>query len=193
MNITKMKPEPKRRTTDKTSDSPDFAEMVKLLAVFSEAASRLAEIEAEANSALLQLIDEHKAEYAKLQEAQKAAETALEAIARTHPEWFSAARSIKTPYGKVSFRTGTSLRVENDEATVKLIYAEEARINAQGTPFIAEDYIRVQEVPNIEALEKLDDALLARFMVKRVSADSFSVTPAKVDFGKAVKEAAAQN
>ena len=50
--------------------------------------------------------------------------------------------------------------------------------------------MRVVELPNLEALEKLDDETLKKFMVARVQADSFSVTAATVNFGKAVKEAA---
>lgn len=181
-----MKPEPNRRTTDHAPESPDFAEVVKLLAVLSEAESRLAQIEAEANSELLELIDEHKAEYARLQEAATKAETALEGICRAHPEWFQVAKSIKTPYGKVAFRTGTSLEVKDDEATVKLIRAILPKDEAA-------KFVRIVEVPDLEALEKLDDAELSKFMVKRVSADVFSATAAKVDFGKAVKEAATKN
>jgi len=186
---------PKPRTaTAPTPDSPDFKEMVNLLAVFSEATSRLAEIEAAANSELLQLIDEHKAEYAKLQETCNAAQAALETICRSHPEWFGEQRNIKTPYGKVSFRSSPSLQVENDEATVKLLRAEQDRSQAQhnvdGTSpvFKADDFIRTVHLPNLEALEGLDDTMLARFMVKRVVKDSFSVGAAKVDFGKAVKD-----
>jgi len=178
-----MKPEPTRRTTDQTPASPDFAEVVNLLAVFSEASARLAEIEAKANGALLELIDEHKAEYATLQEAATKSETALEGICRAHPEWFMSVKSIKTPYGKVAFRTGTSLVVKDDEATVKLLKA------VMGAP-AAKDFIRAVELPDLEALEKLSTSELERYMIKRVSADVFSATPAKVDFGKAVTEAA---
>ena len=188
-------PQPRAAATE--NDSPDFKELVNLLAVFSEASGRLAEIEAGANAELLQLIDEHKGEYAKLQETCNKAQAALETIARSHPEWFATQRSIKTPYGKVSFRSAPSLVVENEEATVKLLRAELERtkaqrhVDAQTPVFAAQDYIRTVELPNLEALEALDDAMLAKFMVKRVVADSFSVSPAKVDFGKAVKDSAA--
>lgn len=186
----------KKRTNETVApEAPDFQEVVNLLAVFSEATSRLAEIEATANAQLLELIDDHKAEYSKLQEACRKAEAALEVICRSHPEWFKSAKTIKTPYGSVSFRTGTSLAVTNDEATVKLLRAEEERtrtqrhLDAQTPVFDAKQFIRMVELPNLEALEKLDDSTLAKFMVKRVSADSFTAKGAKVDFGKAVKEA----
>lgn len=196
MTTSTLKPEPKRRTTAAQPESPDFAEVINLLAVFSEAKTRLAELEAGANAALLELIDEHKADYAQLQETATKAETALEVLCRRHPEWFRDAKSLKTPYGKVAFRSGSSLVVKDDEATVNLLRAEEARTHARreaGHPeeiFKAADFIRTVELPNLEALEKLDDATLKKFMVSRVNGDVFSATAAKVDFGQAVKEAA---
>ena len=68
------------------TESPAFNEMVNLLAVFSDASSRLEEIQATANSELLVLIDEHKSEYAKLQEICTRTETTLESICKSHPE-----------------------------------------------------------------------------------------------------------
>lgn len=196
MKIPKIKPGKNHRPTVEPSESADFNEVVNLLAIFSEATSRLAEIEAAANSALLEIIDEHKTEYATLQEACKKSETALEGLCRAHPEWFTTVRSLKTPYGRVGFRSGASLVVRDDEATVKLLRAEHertvARHEADGATgiFPVDNYVRVVELPNLEALEKLDDELLKKFMVARVHADSFSVTAATVNFGKAVKETA---
>ena len=193
-----MKNETKTRAVAPAPEAPDFQELVNLLAVYSEASSRLAEIETAANAELLQLIDEHKDDYAKLQDACNKAHDALETICRSHPEWFAGARSIKTPYGRVALRSASSLDVKDDEATVKLLQAEHERTKAQravdGTSavFAVDDYIRVVQVPNLEALEKLDDATLGKFMVKRVVADTFKVTPAELDFGKAVKDAAAK-
>lgn len=169
-----------------TPISPDFADVVNHLALLSETTTRLSEIEAQANAALLELVNEHKAEYAQLQEAALHAETTLETLCRKHPEWFASVRTLKTPYGKVSFRTGTSLEVKDDEATVKLLRAVLGETRAP-------DFIRSVEVPNLEALEALDDSELARFMVKRVSADKFTASPARVDFGKAISAAVAKN
>src|SRR6185312_3476620 len=116
-------------------------------------------------------------EYAQYQQAMTQAETAAEVIARAHPEWFTARKSIKTPYGTAKLTKASRLESSNEEATVKLLRAEE-RANPE---FKADDFIRKQEVPNLEALERLDDATLGRFMVKRVVEDKFSVSPASVD------------
>ncbi len=178
------------------AEPTDFNEIVNLLATFSQATARLTELEAGANRALLDLIDQHKDEYAALQETCKKTEASLEALCRSHPEWFTAARSLKTPYGRVSFRSGASLSVRDDEATVKLLRAEYERTLARRQAdksteiFNVADYVRAVELPNLEALEKLDDETLKKFMVTRVHADTFSVSAAAINFGKAIKEAA---
>lgn len=174
---------PKPRTTEIQPATPDFEEVIRLLAVFSAASNSLREIEASANGELLELIDEFKKDYAAYQEAATKAEAALETVCRMHTEWFTAARSIKTPYGKVQFHRGTKLVIENAEATCRLL-------RAVLPPDLAGTCIRSVEEPNKESLETWTDEELAKVMVKRVVDDSFSVTPAKVDFGKAVKEAA---
>lgn len=178
------------------AESTDFNQVVGLLAAFSQATARLAELETGANRALLQIIDQHKHEYTALQETCRKTETSLEALCRSHPEWFTAARSLKTPYGRVSFRSGASLSLRDEEATVKLLRAEYERTLARRQAdnstaiFNVADYVRVVELPNLEALEKLDDETLKKFMITRVHADTFSVSAAAVNFGKAVKETA---
>jgi hypothetical protein len=166
--------------------SEDFKNMVNLLAVFSDASNRLDELEASANGSLLELIDEHKTEYAQLQHTLTETETALEVIALRHPDWFGEKkRSIKTPYGTVKFHASTKLVVKNEEVTLLLLDK-----HAQENPeFKRADYVRSHEELNIEALEKLDDATLKKFRIERVPNDNFSVVAAKVDMGKAVKEA----
>lgn len=175
-----------RKVTEQNPNTPDFEQVVKLLALFSDATNRLSEMESEANQQFLEIIDDKLPEYAQLQEACKQAETALETICRMHLEWFTKVKSIKTPYGKVLFHSSTELDIANDEATVRLLRAE----HKANPKFAADDYIRSVEAPNVEALESLSDAELERFMIKRVRKENFSATPAKVGFGKAVKEAA---
>jgi len=175
-------PTKQKRTTYTPPPTPDFEEIINLLAIFSAASNTLREIETDANSELLEIIDDVKTDYAAAQETATKAETALETICRAHPEWFQTARSIKTPYGKVQFHRGTKLVIENPEATCRLIRAI--------APDKSGECIRSVEEPDKEVLETWSDSDLDRIMVKRVVDDSFSATAAKVDFGKAVKEAA---
>lgn len=175
-------------------DSPDFLEVVDLLDLLSQAATGLAEIEASANGKLLELIKEYKTNYAKFQLAYSTAEAALETHCRKHPEWFVAAKSIATPYGKVSFHRSTKLVIKDAEATVRLILAKATLNLSQRTltptlpGFRAEDYVNVVKLPNLEALEKLDDRELDEFMITRERKENFKAEPAGVNFGKAVKE-----
>jgi hypothetical protein len=168
-----------KRTTDIAPATPDFQEVINLLAVLTEANNRMLDIEAASNTEFLEIIDDFKKEFAQCQEARTKAEAALETICRSHPEWFVNARSIKTPYGKVSFRATARLSIANEEATVRLIKAFKPKPH---------DYIRLVEEPNLEALEALDDADLEKLMIKRERGESFSATPARVDFGEALKK-----
>ena len=172
-----------KRTTDIQPATPDFQEVINLLAVLTEACNRIADIEAASNTGFLEIIDDYKKEFAQCQEARNKAEAALETICRSHPEWFVTAKSIKTPYGKVSFRATEHLEVTNEEATVRLIRAHLPK------PL---DYLRLVEEPNLESLEALDDSTLEKLMIRREKGESFSATPAKVDFGEAVKKSEAR-
>lgn len=174
-----------------SNDNEDFKNMCALLAVFSEGSARLKAMEGEMNSLLLDLIDDKKDEYAELQQAVTEAETALEVIARKHPEWFTEKRSIKTPFGAVKFSRSTSLEIKNEELSIALVRS--LLISGSAEPEVGEaTYIRQVEKLDIEALEKLDDGVLKELKIKRVSKDNFAVVAASVDLGKAVKEAAEQ-
>lgn len=177
-----MKSNTKNEPVDQNSS--DFKNMVDLLAVFSEASNRLAEIEATGNKELLELLDSHRADYAEAQEAATKAEAALEVIARRNPGWFQNARSVKTPYGVLKFHEGTSLKIDNEEATLAKLELHAERNKG----FKLDDYIHTHKKPNKEALEKLDDATLRMLGVVRVPDDNFSAKPAKVDMGKALKQ-----
>jgi hypothetical protein len=178
--------------------SADFTEIVNLLAVLTEATNQLAELKATADSSLAEILDDLKADYAKLQETVTKTESALEAVARSHPEWFEHQRTIKTPYGSISFRSGEIIEVPNEEATIVRIKLEALKLHPGETDaaiaarqkYIAQ-YVRSVETVNKEALEILEDATLHLLGVKRVPKDNFSAKPASLDLGKAVKESLA--
>ncbi|MDB6125477.1 MAG: hypothetical protein JWQ71_4470 [Pedosphaera sp.] len=163
-------------------DSNEFANMVSLLAVYSEASNRLEELQSEINREFLESVDEHQTEYAGLQETLTRTEAALEAVALTHPAWFQTKKSIKTPYGTLT--TSKKLHVPNEEVTLVLLEAE-SKADAK---FQVGHFIRNTPELNLEALEKLDDDMLARLRIHRVTDQNFKVDAAKVDMGKAVKE-----
>jgi hypothetical protein len=176
-------------------DSEDFKKLVEIMALYSESANDLAGLEAELNDELFALLDQYKTDYAAMQSVLTQAETELERITKLHPEWFFSRKSIKTPYGTVKYTSSTKLETENEDASITLIEREEELVKAQnegkGLPlFDASQFIRQKKELNLEALEKLPDSVLARFRISRVRSESFKVEAAKVDMGKAVKEAA---
>lgn len=167
-------------TINNQAAANDYKNLVDLLAVFSEATNRMTALQASVQSDYMELIDVAKSEYAKLQKTLGDAEAALEALTLAHPEWFSDDRkSIKTPYGTVKLTKSTSLKIPNEEATIILIEAA-----GRG-----EDFLRSKQEINREALEQLTDAELKPLRVKRITGQSFSVVAAKLDMGKAVKDA----
>jgi len=161
----------------------DYQNLVNLLSIYSEATNRMLAMQAEMQGQYMELIDSSKPEYAELQSKLGEAEAAMETLALTHPEWFPEKRkSIKTPYGTVKLTATTVLEVPNEEATIILI--EAAGKTAK------EKYLRTNTGLNREALEALSDAELKPFRITRIKDQSFKVTAAQLDMGKAVKDAA---
>jgi hypothetical protein len=150
--------------------------LIDLLAVYSEASVRLSELQARADATLLETVDGERKEFAELSTALENADTAIKELAGKHPEWADG-RTIKTPYGTVRFTRTTKLEVPSPEATVALI-----RATIKGRNPV--EFIRMREEPDLEALGRLDDALLAKVGVIRKTSDSVTIKPAKVDLGK---------
>ena len=169
----------------KTKDNPipsdeAYANLVSLLAIHTEATNRMAALETAVNEAYLGIIDENRALYAKLQGTISESEAAIRLAALQHPEWFEAIKTLKTPYGSVGFRSATKLEVPNEELSIALIEKRDD----------ADLYLRTRKFLNLEALETLQDFELKGLHIERVKSDKCSVSPAKMDLGKAVKKAA---
>lgn len=175
-----------KNTPDQKSE--DFQNLVNLLSVYTEASHRLGEMEANLNAEMMETVDAYKEDYAGLQRTLTEAEKAIELIAvRHYSEWFGERKSLKTPYGTVKFVRSTSIVVENEELSVEIIRRDAAKHGLDPALLI-----RTKEELNLEALETLTLEQLKAFKVGRQTKDNFSVVPAKVDLGKAVKEAAEQ-
>jgi hypothetical protein len=162
-----------------TKATDQYEELIKLLAVFTEAENRINAAQNAANEALLEAVDDAKSEFAQAQKARDEAEAAVKLLSQRHPEWLDG-RTIKTPYGTVRFTRTTSLEVPDEDVTVTLIKATRS----------AEElatFIRTKEVPNKQALELCTDDELKKLGVCRVVTDSIKVSAAKVDLGKAGK------
>lgn len=198
MTADKMKPKNKPPGRE-VLETPAFQEVIEQLGLFTHAHNTLKELEADLNARNLELITTVRQEYADLQAALTLTEASLERICRAHAEWFEHKKSIKTPFGTVTLRDSTELAIENPELTLHLLRAEEERVELQRDlaqssgkelpeEFDADQFIRTREELDLESLEKLDDATLKKFRIVRVAKSNFSVKPATVDLGKAVKE-----
>lgn len=166
--------------TEEKEEQKAYAELVNLQSVLSEAQARLDELQNGVQMQYIDLVDSRKKDYAKLQAAIATATEGIEFLATVNPQWFEKARTLKTPYGTVSFRRTSKLEVKNEELSIALL----EQITEDAEPFIT-----ITKTLNLEALEKLDDEELARLKIRRVTTDSCTVKPAKVDLGKAVKAA----
>lgn len=166
------------KNPDYKSD-PDFANLVRLLAVFSEASARQAALSAQLNLELLDAVDEHREEYAINQAALANSQAAITTLCDRNPEWFAKKKTLSTPYGTVKSTAGSKLVAANPEASIRLIEADKRAVA----------FIRQKQELDLEALEALPDAELAKYGIARVPTETVSIKPAALDLGKAVKAA----
>lgn len=166
--------------TSEAAAAANFKNLVDLMAIMAEGSARMGELENGLQQDWIDLVDARKKDYASLQFAIGQAEEGIEHLALTNPQWFEKAKTLKTPYGSVSFRKSSKLDVSNEEVSILLL----EQLGQDGLPFV-----RTAKELNLEALEKLDDKELERLRIKRVTTESLSIKPTKVDLGKAVKQA----
>ncbi|MEO5915603.1 MAG: host-nuclease inhibitor Gam family protein [Luteolibacter sp.] len=161
-------------------DAETYRTLVDDLARLTDASSQLAALEISTQMEWTEIMDRHRDEYAILQTEISETEAAIKAVTNAHPEWFTEVKTLKTPYGSIGYRSATKLDVPNEEFTIALI-------ELKGESHAV--YLRPRKFLNLEALETLTDGELAEFKITRVTSDKCTVTPAKVDLGKAVKKA----
>jgi hypothetical protein len=164
-----------------TPNSAEFTRLIELQSALTEADNLLASIEATVNPAVAETIAKHKAAWADAQAQRDEAEREIRLLAEAHPEWLEG-KSIRTPFGAVSFRDTSKLDIPNIEATVALI-----RVHFPKHQMAPDPFIRLHEEPRPEVLETLGDDLLAKIGVTRVKSTSITVKPAHVDMAKESK------
>ncbi len=165
------------------TESSDYKNLVELLGVFSEATNRLDELQTQANRDFLEIADEHRKEYTALQEKISAAESAIKEVVARNPGWFEKRKSAVTPYGTVKLTSGTKLEVADTEVTVALLLKH----GTVDRDFDVSLYVRNEPVLRLEALETMDDAMLEKFKIKRVTTSGVKLEAARVDLGEALK------
>lgn len=175
----------------------DYQNLVNLLAVFSEATGQMATLEGSINAAYLDIVDDHKTEYAALQKTLTESEGALITLAKQHPEWFAEAKTIKTPFGEVHSQKTTTHTVSNETATIELIkHARDraAQFGNDGKAETLKTILKVEESINLKRCAELTEKDLQGYGIdlqhlgiSRTNEESITVKPAKVSLGQAVK------
>jgi len=166
-----------------TKPADAYKDLVDALAILTEGSNRLAKLETAIKDDYIDSVDPRRKEYSDLQNAISKAEQAVKDIATLNPQWFTDGKTLATPYGKVQSRSTTKLEVPNEEVSIALLQ----QLGPESAPFL-----RVKTELNLEALGSLPDGELARVRINRVTSESLTVTPAKLDLGKAAKAAEAK-
>lgn len=166
----------------------DFARLAELQQKFNDADTKLAALEVTMNEKAQGAAHPFGPDYVVLHESKAALESDIKELFNRHPEWRGDGKSVKTPFGEVAQRTVTELEVPNAAMTVALIEAQ----GKTDPAFKAEDFLRIEKSPNVEALEGLGDDALAKLGVRRVKREQVTVKAAKVSVAKTVKAAKAK-
>lgn len=162
-----------------TAQKEDFASLVNLLDRLSFAQNQITKLEQTLNSQHLETVRGHMPVYKELQTTLGECEAAIAVIAERNPQWFDDKKTVATPYGEVKRTSSTKLVVADPTVSMTLVKAAGREA----------DFIRKIEQLNLEALENLEDAELAKFGIKRVTTHNYKPGAASVDLGKAVKSA----
>lgn len=157
-----------------------YKDVVDNLSILLDATNQQTALETRINQGYLDLVDEHREEYAKLQEAISKVNANIEAIALVNPQWFEQKKTLTTPYGEVKSRKSTTLEVPNEEVTIVLL----EQLGPEAAAFI-----RTKKELNLEALEQLSDEELKRIRITRVVKETITAKPKQIDMGKAAKSA----
>jgi phage host-nuclease inhibitor protein Gam len=160
------------------SKTDHYKDLVDNLSILLDASNRLTALTTQINQGYLELVDEHREEYAYLQETISKVEVSIEALAILNPQWFAEKKTVTTPYGSVTSRKSSELEVPNEEVSIVLL----EQLGAESAAFI-----RTKKELNLEALEQLSDDELARIRIKRVAEEKITAKPAALDMGKAAK------
>lgn len=164
------------------NNTDDYTKLTTELSRYTKLSNCLARIEADFQDAITDLIGQvFRDEFATTQAELSEVEARIETLAIRHPEWFAKSKTIKTPFGSVASRSTTKLDVPNEEATIALL-----ELRGQQ----AEPFLRTRKYLSLESLEALDDGELKQLKLARVTTEKITISPAKVDLGKAVKKAA---
>lgn len=169
------------QTTPQAASHPDpFAVLMEWQRRHDAALRRLAELEGEVAAALAVAVGERTAEFAALRRESADLESRLVTLAAAHPEWREG-QSVKSPLGRIEFRSVTRLAPVNAAASILLVETLVGPGSARETlrGWRPEQFLAVEKRLRLEALEALDDADLRALGIRRTRTETASVKPAR--------------
>lgn len=152
----------------------DYHAFLETFALFTRVAHELASLESDADKELHELIERHEEDWRHYSATRKAAHDALVDHITAHPEWLNGKKSLVTVHGTIASRAATGLQIPNETRTLALI--KELHPGA---------FIRTEEHPDREALERLTDEELLALEILRDRRVTWTAKPAAVKFGEA--------
>jgi len=168
----------------------------ELIAEFSTINAAFELAEAEIKTLQLAAAKELLPKHAKLKIQLSQIEDQLKKLADDHDTSLfpDDKRTHKTPFGSLKYKKSTALEVADEEKAILKIQRActlELARESEGRPprFTEEQLLRIRTDLNLEALEKLDDATLALFGIKRIHKDNFKVEPFSMASDKPAKAA----
>jgi len=172
-----------------------YSKFNQLLSDYSTISAQLERAEAHIKEVQLGAAIALQPEYARLKVALTDIETEIRKISDEHNAalFEPGKRSHKTPFGEVKYHKSSHLDFDDsDEVLLRIHLAaqrEVARVDGtnEAPCFTVDTLIRTAQTLNIEALENLDNATLAQFGIRRVTEDSFKVTPFALKTDKPAK------
>jgi hypothetical protein len=167
------------------TNTQDFARLVECQQLHNTLTTRLKELEVDLDKAAQASAVTSAPAYVCLQEDVSKVESEITQLFNRNPGWRGDQKSVKTPFGAVESRSVTKLKVANPAVTVTLIKAR----GTSDPDFKAHLFLHIEELPNIEALEGLQDDELAKLGVTRETTEKVTVSPVKANVAKAVKAA----
>jgi hypothetical protein len=168
-----------------------YTNFCNLLSTFSAKSAALKTSEAAIELAHVNAADSLQPEFARAKTELASDEEKLkEMCVKFSAELFPDGKcSHATPFGTVKLTTSTGLDFTDEEKLLLLIRVRCLEDAVSKTPrgFNIEQLIRTQEAPNLEALERLDDATLSLFGITRRTTKSLKIVPVTVKADKPAK------
>ncbi len=157
-----------------TTSDPEFLEAVDLMKTICIHNNSINSVQSMIDEVTLTVIADDGKELASCQMQIANAEEQLEQLCRSHPEWFTKVKRIKTVYGTFSLQKTGKLVMPDEAATIRKIRRHR----------LVEELLRKREEVDLEACERLPEEDLEMLGIESKKQEKFKATPAMTDTQK---------